>query len=155
MTGQPPIPALERVFDVVVDLGPLQDHGTTRRGHRRIIPITGGEVTGVVHGRVLPGGADWQVVRDDGSVEIDGRYSVVTPQGELLYLQVTGIRSGPPAVLEALLRGEAVDPSAYYFRTAVSIETSAARLAHLQQAIFVASCIRDAATVRYTAYRVT
>ena len=104
---------------------------------------------------ILPGGADWQVVRADGSIEIDGRYSARTPAGELLYLKSVGVRSGPPDILEALLAGEAVDPAAYYFRTTVTIETSAPRLAHLERSLYVAVAERGADTVRYTAYRVT
>jgi hypothetical protein len=53
------------------------------------------------------------------------------------------------------LRGEPVDPSAYYFRVAVRLETSAPRLAVLERSIFVASAIREADRVYYTAYRVT
>jgi hypothetical protein len=173
-----PLPTLEHVFDVEVLLGEIEDHGMTRAGHRRIIPIVGGSIRGrigsapggasvgapggvrggsddVLVAEILPGGADWQVVRADGSIEIDGRYSASTPEGELLYLHATGIRSGPPEVLEALLRGEPVDPSDYYFRTTVSIETSSPRLAVLQCALYVAVAERAASTVRYATYRLT
>ncbi|MGZ0712648.1 DUF3237 domain-containing protein (plasmid) [Coraliomargarita sp. W4R53] len=151
----PAVPGLEPAFEVVVRLGAPEDYGTTRAGHRRVIPIIGGEITGAMTASILAGGADWQLVRPDGALEIDGRYCARTADGELVYLQVSGIRSGPPDVLSALLAGNDVDPSAYYFRTVVSIETSSPALAPLQQAVFVASCIREAATVRYTAYRVT
>ncbi|SBS71164.1 DUF3237 domain-containing protein [uncultured Microbacterium sp.] len=150
-----PVPGLEPAFDVHVRLGPLEDHGDTRAGHRRVIPITGGAVTGAVSAEILPGGADWQVVRPDGSIEINGRYSARTPSGSHLLLHAVGVRSGSPEVLEALLRGEQVDPSEYYFRTVVTIETSAPELAWLERTLFVASCIREADAVRYTAYRVT
>lgn len=155
MSAIPTVPDLEAAFDVSVQLGPVDDYGMTRAGHRRVIPIRGGSVTGAIDAEILPGGADWQLVRPDGALEIDGRYSALTSAGDLLYLQVSGVRTGPPAVLDALLRGDPVDPSEYYFRTTVSIETSSAELAHLQHAVFVASCVREASTVRYTAYRVT
>jgi hypothetical protein len=151
----PAVPGLEPAFDVAVRLGPLDDHGITRAGHRRVIPIVGGTVTGGIDAEILPGGADWQRVRPDGAIEIDGRYTARTPDGELLYLQAVGVRTGPPEVLEALLRGEDVAPDRYYFRTVVTVETSAPRLRHLEHAVFVASCVRDADAVRYTAYRVT
>ena len=150
-----PTPGLERAFDVVVRLGPVDDYGVTRAGHRRVIPIVGGEISGGLDAVILPGGADWQLVRPDGALEIDGRYSARTPGGALLYLRVSGVRSGPPSVLDALLSGKEVDPSAYYFRTTISIETSAPEHAELEHSVFIASCIREAATVRYTAYRVT
>lgn len=150
-----PTPGLERAFDVVVRLGPVDDYGVTRAGHRRVIPILGGEISGGLDAVILPGGADWQLVRPDGALEIDGRYSARTRGGALLYLQVAGVRSGPPSVLEALLAGDDVDPSAYYFRTTISIETSGPEHAELEHSVFIASCIREAAAVRYTAYRVT
>ena len=155
MTAQAPVPGLEPAFDVDAALGPLEDHGVTRAGHRRVVPIAGGRISGLFDAEILPGGADWQLVRPDGSIEIDTRYSARTAAGEHVHLRTSGVRSGPPAVLEALLRGEAVDPGDYYFRVAVYLETSAPRLAALERSLFVASAIREADRVRYTAYRVT
>ncbi len=163
MTPVAPVPGLEPAFTVDARLGPLEDHGVTRAGHRRVIPIAGGRVSpvaggllgGLLEAEILPGGADWQVVRPDGNIEIDTRYSARTPAGEFVHFRTSGVRSGPPEVLAALLRGEAVDPAEYYFRVAVHLETSAPQLAILQQSVFVASAIREANAVRYTAYRVT
>ncbi|MBW9109325.1 DUF3237 domain-containing protein [Microbacterium ureisolvens] len=150
---QPPIPSLERAFEVVADLGPLEDHGMTRAGHRRIIPVIGGTVTGAFAGTILPGGADWQTVRADGSIEIDGRYSARGDDGSLLYIRAQGVRSGDPAVLEALLRGEDVEPSRYYFRAALTLECAARP--EFERSLYLASYIREANRVRYVAYRVT
>ncbi|MGD0703542.1 MAG: DUF3237 domain-containing protein [Trebonia sp.] len=154
-----PVPRLEPAFDVTATLGPLEDHGTTRAGHRRVVPITGGLVSGLLSGlleaEILPGGADWQLIRPDGTTEIDTRYSARSPAGEYVHFRTSGVRSGPPEVLAALLRGEPVDPSRYYFRVTVYLETSAPRLAELQRSVFVAAAIRGADSVRYTAYRVT
>lgn len=155
MTHTPAVPALAAAFDVVVHLGPLADHGRTRAGHRRVVPIVGGRISGGLDAAILPGGADWQLVRADGAIEVDGRYTARTSDGDLLYLQVRGVRTGPPEVLAALLSGDDVSPDRYYFRTTLTIETASAELAHLERSIFVASCVRDADAVRYTAYRVT
>ena len=155
MSTQAPVPTLVPAFDAIVSLGELQDHGPTRAGHRRIIPVTGGSLRGDVEAEILPGGADWQIMRTDGALEIDGRYSARTRSGDLVHLRVSGVRSGSPAVLASLLAGAEVPPAEYYFRTSVSIETSAPRLEHLQHSLFVASCVRRAATVEYRAYRVT
>lgn len=150
-----PVPGLEPAFAVDALLGPLEDHGVTRAGHRRVVPIASGRISGMFDAEILPGGADWQIVRPDGSIEIDTRYSARTPDGEYVHLRTSGVRSGPPDVLEALLRGEDVDPAKYYFRVAVRLETSAPRLAILERSLFVASAIREANRVAYTAYRVT
>ena len=150
-----PVPGLEPAFTVDARLGPLEDHGVTRAGHRRVIAVAGGRVSGVLDAEILPGGADWQLVRPDGAIEIDTRYSARTAAGEYVHLRTSGVRSGPPEVLAALLRGENVDPASYYFRVAVYLETSAPRLAFLERSIFVASAVRGADTVSYVAYRVT
>jgi hypothetical protein len=149
MTAAPARPGLERAFDVVAHLGALEDHGMTRAGHRRVVPILGGRIHGLFDAEILPTGADWQLVRPDGAVEIDTRYSARTPEGEYVHLRTTGVRSGPPHILRALLQGESVDPSRYYFRVSVHLETAAPRLALLQQSIFIASAIRDADEVSY------
>jgi Protein of unknown function (DUF3237) len=151
----PAVPGLEPAFEVEAQLGALEDHGVTRAGHRRVVPITGGRVTGLFAADILPGGADWQLVRPDGAIEIDTRYSARTADGGHVYIRTFGVRSGRPEVLEALLRGEAVDPSDYYFRLCVRLETSVPELGALEQSVFVASAIREADRVRYAAYRVT
>ena len=153
MTRVPPAPSLAPAFEVVAELGPLEDHGMTRAGHRRIIPVVGGTITGEVTGTILAGGADWQTVRADGCIEIDGRYSARGDDGSLLYIRARGVRSGDPEVLEALLRGDDVDPEAYYFRAALTLE-SASR-PELERAVYIASYVREASRVRYVAYRVT
>ena len=155
MTPVAPVPGLEPAFTVDARLGPLEDHGVTRAGHRRVIAVAGGRVSGVLDAEILPGGADWQVVRPDGTIEIDTRYSARTADGKHVHCRTAGVRSGPPAILAALLRGEPVDPAAYYFRVAVYLETSAPRLAFLERSLFVASAVRGAHSVSYTAYRVT
>jgi hypothetical protein len=154
MTGAP-VPTLEPAFEVEVVLGALEDHGETRRGHRRVVPIIGGSVRGAFEGEILPGGADWQIVRPDGAIEVDARYTAKTPDGAHILIHATGVRSGQPAVLEALLRGEPVEPSEYYFRTVVTLEASGARFGALQNSIFVAAAVRAADRVTYAAYRVT
>ena len=155
MTPAAPVPGLEPAFTVDARLGPLEDHGVTRAGHRRVIPVAGGRVSGVFDAEILPGGADWQLVRPDGGIEIDTRYSARTTVGEHVHFRTSGVRSGPPEVLAALLRGEEVDPASYYFRVAVYLETSAPRLAFLERSLFVASAVRGADSVSYVAYRVT
>ena len=56
------------VFEEVATLAPAQVLGETPTGRRQAIPITGGSFSGPgIKGRILPGGADYQLVRSDGS----------------------------------------------------------------------------------------
>jgi len=151
---EPPATGLDRRFRAEVIVGEVLDHGTTRAGHRRVIPILGGRLSHGVDAEVLPGGADWQVVHDDGVLEIDTRYSARTPDGGLVHLRTRGIRSGPPEVLEALLRGAPVAASDYYFRLVVTIETAVPALRELQDSLLIAAAARSADRVVYDAYRV-
>ncbi|MEZ2371406.1 DUF3237 domain-containing protein [Arthrobacter sp. RCC_34] len=155
MTVLSPVPGLEAAFDVEVRVGAPADYGVTRAGHRRVVPILGGKISGELVAEILEGGADWQRIRPDGGCEIDARYSARTEDGDLLYLHAEGLRIPSPQAAEALARGDQPGPDQFYFRTTVSIETSTPRWAHLERSLFIASGLRDADTVRYTAYRVS
>ena len=149
-----PVPTLTAAFDVTVHLGDAENHGATSAGLRRVVPIIGGAIRGEVQAEILPGGADWQLIRPDGTIDVDARYSARTADGALLLLHASGLRTGSPDVLERLRRGDEVDPHTYTFRTVLHIETASQPLAHLEKALFLASASRSAHTVRYRAHRV-
>jgi hypothetical protein len=159
VTPVAPVPGLEPAFTVDARLGSLEDHGVTRAGHRRVVPVAGGRVSGLpgaearLDAEIIPGGADWQVVRPDGTVENDTRYSARAADAEYVHLAHHG--GAQRAARRA--RGTAARgirrSFAYYFRVAVYLETSAPRLAFLERPAFVASAIRGADSVPCTAYR--
>jgi hypothetical protein len=121
--------------------------GPATIGLRRVVPITGGTVTGPrFTGRVVPGGADWQVVRPDGVLQIEAKYTLESNDGVLVMVTNRGVRHGPQAVIDKLARGEPVDPSQYYFRTAAEFEAPAeSKYAWLNRAIFIGVAERTAA----------
>ena len=128
-----------------------QSIGAVPHGTRRTVPITGGEFEGPrLRGSVLPGSADWLLLRADGVLELDLRATLRTGDGGLISMRSFGLRHGPPAVIEALARGEAVDPAAYYFRTTPRFETSDPACAFLNHLIAVASGDRRAEGPIYT-----
>ena len=155
MSLEPPPTGLERLFRVEVRVGGIEDHGETSSGHRRVVPILGGRIVDGLDAEVLPGGADWQVVRPDGTIEIDTRYSARTADGSLLHLRTHGVRTGAPDVLAALSRGEEVPATDYTFRLHVVVETAAPAYAELQRSLIVAAAARGEGLVVYDAYRVT
>lgn len=158
---QPVAPQLHFLMQVTVTLALPLVVGAMAVGTRRIINITGGHFTGQtlmdepLTGVVLPGGADWQLVRPDGVALLDARYTLQTNDGAWIYVQNRGIRHGPPAVLAALARGEAVDPTSYTMRTTPTFETGAARYQWLNDLIAVGSGIRRADAVVLDFYRVS
>jgi hypothetical protein len=146
---------LQPLLKAEVTLAPPQELGDTPLGRRRVIPITGGTFRGEkLAGRVLPGGADWQLVRADGVAELDARYTLETTDGALVYVSNFGYRHGPAEVLQRLAAGEALDPSLYYMRTTPRFETSAERYAWLNRTICVATGVRKAAAVELEIFEV-
>jgi len=98
-------------------------------------------------GAILPGGADWQVIREDGTAVLEARYTIRTDDGALIYVRNDGYRHGPADVMAALARGESVDPALYYFRTTPRFETGAPRFAWLNRTLALCSGVREKAQV--------
>ena len=71
-----------------VTLSPSQTVGPSKRGNRNIIPITGGELTGRITGRVLAGGADYQNLSPPAT--IDAHYLWQTADGEIIIVRNGG-----------------------------------------------------------------
>jgi hypothetical protein len=131
-------PELQFAFEIEAEVATPLDFGQTQNGHRRVIHIKGGRVWGPrLQGRVLEGGADWQVLRPDGTADLDARYTIQSDDGALIYVVNRGVRHGPAEVLARLNRGERVDPASYYFRSAASFETGAAEHAWLTRAVML------------------
>jgi len=71
-----------------VTLSPSQSVGPSKRGHRNIIPIPGGELTGRLTGQVLFGGADYQNL--SAPATIDARYLWQTNDGDIILVRNGG-----------------------------------------------------------------
>jgi len=147
---------LQALFKADIELAPAQELGAGPLGRRRIIAITGGRFFGQrLSGRVLPGGADWQVIRADGVAELDARYTLETEDGALVYVRNRGYRHGPADVLKRLAAGENVDPAQYYMRTTPIFETGDERYAWLNRIVCVATGARRPAAVELEVFEVT
>ncbi|GJG94431.1 DUF3237 domain-containing protein [Cupriavidus pauculus] len=150
-------PTLEHIGDFSLQVAPPTEVGATPLGQRRVIPILSGTVRGPrLNGHILPGGADFQLIRhSDGddvtTADIEARYVLETDDGARIYIVNAGVRSGSAPVIARLNRGETVDPSEIYFRTAPRFETAAPRYRWLMQHLFVASGARypDRVELRY------
>jgi len=83
-----PQPALEFFADLSVIVDKPQEVGQTVHGMRRLIPILGGQAQGQGWtARVLPGGADFQLIVTPRLAELDARYVLETDAGDLIYVQ--------------------------------------------------------------------
>ena len=146
---------VERLLTLNIQLAEALELGQTPQGRRRIIGIAGGRFSGArLSGRVLAGGADWQVIRADGVADLDARYTLQTDDGALIYIRNRGYRHGPAEVLNKLSSGEDVDPSLYYMRTTPRFETGDARYAWLNRIVCVATGARRPAAVELEVFEV-
>jgi hypothetical protein len=144
------------IFTIQAELSAIMNLGPTPYGERRIVGITGGTVWGAkLNGRILPGGADWQIVRSDGAADIQARYTIETETNARILVSSDGLRHGPPEVLERLAQGDSVDPALYYFRTVMRFETSDPAVDWLNRILALARGQREARSVRLDVYEVT
>ena len=147
-----PEPRLQFFADLRVQVGVPQEVGHTAHGLRRLIPITGGTAAGDGWtARVLPGGADFQLIVNDRLSELDARYVLETDGGDFIYVQNRAVRSGPPELIARLVRGEPVDPAQIYFRCCPSFETASSTLGWIAERMFVGSGARypDSVAMRF------
>jgi hypothetical protein len=143
MNASPTLPKLEPICHARVAVAVPRSLGRIAGGERRIVDITGGEVSGPrLAGRILPGGADWQILRDDGTAVLEARYTIEAADGALVYVRNYGYRHGPRDVLARIAGGEEVDPALYYFRTAPVFETAAPQYDWLNRTVAVCSAMR-------------
>ena len=147
-------PRFDFLMNLAVDVGEVVSMGAAPLGERRVIGILGGTFEGPeMRGEVLPGGADWQIARKDGVLDLDARYALKEQAGGLIRVVSQGYRHGSSDVLAALARGEDVDPAKYFFRTIMRFETGAPYLEWLNKTIAVATAERKARQVLLSAYK--
>ncbi len=152
-------PMLEPVAQLTVTVGAPVEAGAVTgvetRGQRRIIPITGGSVRGRLQGRVLAGGADFQIIVSPTMAVLDARYVLALDSGEHVYVQNHALRRGPAEAIARLARGEPVDPAAIYFRCVPRFEVSSPALSWLTESIFIGTGARFPDRVELALFRVS
>lgn len=150
-------PALTLAMRFHVLIGAPQELGLVGGVRKRVIPITGGTVDGPrLQGKVLPGGADWQSIRPDGTADILARYSIKATDGTIISVVNPGYRHGPATVLARVAAGEDVDPALYYFRTSPRFEVAGdSPHAWLGHTLFVCTAARYREHVRLDIFAVS
>src|SRR5262245_53277284 len=113
------------LFAFSLEVAGPQVVGQTPGVDRRVGEIGGGRFEGErLKGTILTGGSDWQAVRADGTWALDVRLVLETDDGALIGMTYRGLRHGPKEVIDAIARGEQVNPASYYFRIAPFFETA-------------------------------
>lgn len=143
-------PGLEFVYEAIVTLEPTIEVGRTPLGTRRRVPITGGYFAGPrIGGKVLSGGADWQLQRADDWTVIEADYMMQADDGAMIHVRNVGLTNSRVA-----------GAPSRYLRTVPSFEVPEGPHGWLNQAIFIGTIgppPEDAPkpSVRIRVYRVT
>jgi hypothetical protein len=118
-------PGFKLAYEAVVDIAPREDLGVSPLGERFIVPILGGHFEGErLRGRVLPGGADRQLLRPDGVKELDALYEMRTDDGCVV------------TVRNRVLVDEQAE-GGRYARSVVRLQANHPRYEWLQRRVFV------------------
>jgi hypothetical protein len=142
-------PALHLRFELEVSISAPMDIGATERGHRRVIPITGGTFRyfpadgGEVSGRVLPIGADFQTLMTDELTYLSASYVIEDGDGQRVLVENTGIRHANADTIAAINRGESTVEQDVYFMTTPVLSSSDERYAWVSHRIFIGKAIRE------------
>lgn len=151
-----PAPQLEHVCDLAVTISAPIEVGLTPAGLRRMIPITGGTVTGPrLNGKVMAGGADFQLILNGGTqAHLDARYVMELDDGSRVFVQNTALRVASLENSQRIMHGQPVDPSAVYFRCQPKLEATAPQWAWLSESQFIGTGRRAPDGVFLSFYRV-
>jgi hypothetical protein len=155
-----PTPKLSLRFELEVTISQPIDLGKTERGHRRVIPITGGTFTYFpatgesVPGTVLPIGADFQTLMSDQLTYLSASYVIEDTDGQRILVENTGIRHADAETIAAINRGESAPEKDVYFTTAPVLSSSDERYAWVSHRVFIATAIREPQHVKLFFYEV-
>jgi hypothetical protein len=151
-----PAPQLEHVCDLAVTISAPIEVGLTPAGLRRMIPITGGTVTGPrLNGKVMAGGADFQLILNGGTqAHLDARYVMELDDGSRVFVQNTALRVASLENSQRIMHGQPVDPSAVYFRCQPKLEATTPEWAWLSESQFIGTGRRAPDGVFLSFYRV-
>ena len=82
----------DEIMRLLVELENPELVGVTPEGNLRVIPIVGGRFTGdKLNGRIVPGGADWNLSQVDDIAHVFAKYLLETDDGEFIAIENEGL----------------------------------------------------------------
>ena len=137
-------------LELTVNSRASQVIGKTGSGVRMIAPIAGGNFSGAwLNGKVVPGGADWVLLRDDGVMEIDVRLVLETVESALIYLSYQGRFVASQSVMARLQAGEALSPDEYSLAVTAKLESGHPNFCWLNDAVVVGTGLQSGFSPTY------
>lgn len=103
----------EKILSIHVQCGDSMDTKEGPQGYLAVIPITGGTFEGKISGKVIPGGADWNMRQKNGGHAF-AKYVLQADSGEYIAIENEGyIAQGQDAVIATVPRFTADENGAY------------------------------------------
>lgn len=131
-------PKLEFVYECDATLSDALPFGQTLEGTRRVIPITGGRVTGPqIRGQLVAGGFDWNLSRSDGASMVDASYYMRTDDGVIIRITNRGVGGPPAAAAGRRAGGAGAAAEAFLMFTTPSFDTPIGKYDWLTRSTFV------------------
>jgi Protein of unknown function (DUF3237) len=150
------MPELIQELEYRVDLAGVDAVGSGPFGQRLITNVTSGQFTGArLTGTIVPSGADWLLVGQDGYGRLDTRLTFKTADGALIYVQYFGLVEMTPAIMAILGGGDTpTDFGAQYFFIDPRMETGDKRYLWVNQTMFTGQGrVLPGPRVEYRVYR--
>jgi uncharacterized protein DUF3237 len=149
---------LAHLFTLRAGIGTSDDTGQGSLGRRMRDSVGVGTFAGArLRGELLPGSADWRLLRQDMTSMVDARVMLRTDDGAHIYMSYGGrIVVGPELLAQARdpSRRHLLDPASYYFRTTPTFETGIESYRWLNNIVCVGSGKLTAKGVDYEIFEV-
>ena len=140
---------------LTVDFAGMVSIGQTPAGLRRIAPVTGGTFTGErLNGKVLTGGNDWVISREDGVMVIDVRLTLQTDDGALIYLTYQGRLLAGAEAMARFRKGALLEAQEYSLAIVAKFECGDGRYAWLNNVIAVGTGEQTVTGPVYTVFEI-
>ncbi|ADZ84295.1 DUF3237 domain-containing protein [Cellulosilyticum lentocellum] len=102
----------EEIMQIKVKCSETLAVGDGGSGHLNVIPIIGGVVTGKYQGIVIPGGADWSMIKSNGAHAF-AKYLLQMENGEYIAIENAGVLNRDTALIRTTPKFYADEEGSY------------------------------------------
>lgn len=131
----------ELAFEIRAKVSKPLEFGAGPNGSRMVFRIIDGTVSGPkFEGRILPGGADYALVRADGVTVVEAHYVIQNVDGTCVYVKNKGLFIASQDATDRMDRGDPVDDDEIYFRAAPVFDAPDGPHSWLADRLFISKC---------------
>ncbi|MBN1605807.1 MAG: DUF3237 family protein [Polyangiaceae bacterium] len=130
-------------FSITLQVSAIHDVGNTPYGHRRLLDVEGGTITGgELEGSVLTGGLEYELTLSNGVVEFQGLNILKTSDDALIFVRSCGVAPDGSSTPRVIPDFEATTTSSYAFlNTGKYVATRVATAGTLELDVYDVSAV--------------